>query len=221
MALPTLIYFAARGRAELIRLVCAEAGVEYAEHPVGQGTPPKDGRPTDFAALKASGELPFEQVPVWEEPDGFRVAQSLAVARYLAREHRLAGTTSREQALVDQALGGFDDFRAELRKVVTAAPADRAAAREELTTKIAPRWLGYYEKLLRANRGGAGFLVGDAVTVADLALWYLCELCVQNGLGAVEQRPLLNAYFGRIGALPRLAAYAASPQRHAFAPLPK
>jgi len=45
---PTLIYFATRGRAELIRLVLAEAGVEYAEHPVtvGKNSPPTAVRST-------------------------------------------------------------------------------------------------------------------------------------------------------------------------------
>lgn len=82
-----LIYFAARGRAELIRLVLAEAGVDYQEHVVGKGTPPVDGRPTDFAALKATGTLPFDAVPVWEEPSGLRLAQSGAIANTATRTH--------------------------------------------------------------------------------------------------------------------------------------
>ncbi len=222
MALPTLIYFAARGRAELTRLVLAEAGVEYQEHPVGHGTPPKDGRPTDFPALKATGDLPFEAVPVWEEPDGFRLAQSLAIVNYLARAHGLAGRTPKEQALVEQALGGFDDFRAEIRKVAVATLEQRPALREALATQVAPRWLGYYDRLLRANKDGTGFLVGDALTSADLALWYLCEVCIDNGFGAaVDKYPTLKAHFERIGKRPRIAAYLASPKRHAFLPLPK
>lgn len=219
---PTLIYFAARGRAELLRLILAEAGVEYTEHHVGKDTPPANGRPTDFTALKATGQLAFDAVPVWEEPDGFRLAQSLAIANHLARRHGLMGKTPREQAQVEQALGGFDDARAELRKLVTTTPEQRPALREELLTVIMPRWLGYFDRLLRANAGGATFLVGESLTSADLALWYLVELCVTNGFGpAVEKYPVLQAFFERIGKRPKLAAYLASPKRPPLMPMPK
>src|SRR5512146_1851605 len=105
MPRPTLIYFAARGRAELIRVVLAEAGVDYDEHPIGKGTPPVGGRPTDFQTLKDSGLLPFQAAPVWEEPDGFRLAQSMSIARYLAAKHGLAGKTPRDAAECDQMIG--------------------------------------------------------------------------------------------------------------------
>jgi glutathione S-transferase len=220
MPQPTLIYFPARGRAELIRLILAEAGVAYVEHPIGKDTPPLNGRPTDFAELKASGQLAFEAVPVWEEADGFRLAQSLAIANHLARQHGLMGKSPREQALVEQALGGYDDARAELRRLFSAAPEARAAVREELLSKGVPKWLGDFERLLQAN--GLGYLVGDVVTSADLALWYFVELCEGNGFGAaLEKTPLVRAHFERIGKRPNIAAYVASPKRYPFAPLPK
>ncbi len=192
MTKPTLIYFAARGRAELIRLVLAEAGVEYQEHPVGKGTPPVNGRPTDFAALKASGELPFEAVPVWEEPGGFRLAQSLAIVNHLGRAHGLGGRTPMEAARVDEWLGAFEDVRAELRKLTPMPAEQRGPFRAELRSSILPRWFGYLDRQLRANRGGAGFTVGEGITVADLALYYLLELVRDNGFGeAVDRYPAL------------------------------
>lgn len=222
MAAPTLFYFAARGRAELLRLILAEAGAEWQEHPIAKGTPPREGRPTDFAALKASGLLPFEQAPIWEEPDGFVLAQSHAIAYHLARTHGLHGKTLREQAQVEQALGGWEDARQELRKLATVPAEQRAALRQELAAATLPRWLGFFDRLLRANRGGAGFLVGEALTVADLALWYLLELVRDNGFGAATDRfPALAAFEQRIGARPRLAEYVRSARRPPLAPLPR
>ena len=61
MEKPTLIYFPARGRAEVIRLVLAEAGVEYQEHPVGKDSAPQQGRPTDFGNSSAQGRYPLRQ----------------------------------------------------------------------------------------------------------------------------------------------------------------
>ncbi len=221
MPKPTLIYFAARGRAELIRLVLAEAGVEYQEHPVGKGTPPANGRPTDFAALKASGDLPFEAVPVWEEPGGFRLAQSLAIVNHLGRTHGLGGRTPVDAARIDEWLGAIEDVRGELRKLTPMPAEQRGAFRAELKSSILPRWFGYLDRQLRANRGGAGFTVGEGITVADLALYYLLEMVRDNGFGeAVDRYPALVAFAQRIASRPRIAAYLASPARPKFAPLP-
>jgi glutathione S-transferase len=221
MSKPTLIYFAARGRAELIRLVLAEAAVDYQEHPVGRGTQPVNGRPTDFQALKATPLLPFGAVPVWEEPDGFVLAQSAAIASHVARRHHLHGKTEREAAQCEQLLGAYDDVRAELRKVASVAPEGRAALREELTSVFLPRWFGYFDRLLRQNPAGSGLVVGASLTIADLALWYLIELCQDNGFGAAAARfPALGVFANLVAQRPRIAEYVKSPRRHPFVPLP-
>jgi glutathione S-transferase len=220
MTTPTLIYFPARGRAELIRFVLVEAGVAWQEHPIGKDTPPLNGRPTDFTALKASGLLPFGAAPVWEE-DGLRLAQSLAIALHLARTHDLYGETGREHALVDQLLGAYDDIRMETRKLVTTPAEGRAALRKELVESTLPRWLGFLDTLLRQNHGGTGFFVGEKVTIADLAIFVLLEGIRDNKFGAAtDGYPALAAFEARIAARPRIAAYLASPTRHKFIPLP-
>src|SRR5262245_5653737 len=138
----TLVYFAARGRAEIIRLALAEAGVEWKDE-----TFPLD----DFPKLKASGRLPFQAVPIWEEDGGFRLAQSQAILQHVGRTHGLAGKTPQEQALVDQALGAVEDVRVEIRKLTSAPAEKRPEVRAELLTKTLPRWFGYLEALLGSN----------------------------------------------------------------------
>jgi glutathione S-transferase len=222
MSRPTLIYFAARGRAELIRLLLAEAAVDYQELPVGRGTPPLNGRPTDFQELKVSPLLPFGALPVWEEPDGFLLAQSAAIATHVARGHGLLGGTEREAALCEQMLGAFDDVRAELRKVAAAAPEGREALRGELAAAFLPRWFGYFERILKANPAGSGFMVGGSLTLADLALWYLVELCEGNGFGAAMAGcPAVAALARNVSQRPRIAEYVKSPRRYPFVPLPR
>jgi glutathione S-transferase len=213
MSLPKLVYFSARGRAELIRLILSEAGVGWEEENFGAGEV--------FAALKESGRLPFNAVPVWEEPDGFRLAQSVAIANHLARAYGLYGKTPREHALCDQMIGAFEDVRAELRKVAL-EPARRAELRAALESTVLPRWFSHLDRLLASNHGGEGFLVGDSITMADLALWYLLELSADNGFAATfADHPRLEQFARRIGARPRIAAYLSSPKRFPLLPLPK
>lgn len=222
MKKPTLIYFKARGRAEVIRLVLAEAGVAYDEHPIGKDLPLWNGKPTDFQALKDSGLLPFQAAPVWEDADGFRLAQSQAIARYVAASHGMGGKSVREQAQIDQLLGAVEDVRTELRRLAAGEPDKRPAIAAELTSTFLPRWMGFLDRTLATNHDGTGFAVGDSITVADLALYYLLELLRDNGFGApIDACPRLVAFARRIAGRPRIAAYLASPARPAFIPLPR
>ena len=208
MALPKLVYFKSRGRAEVIRLALAEAAVAYQEDAFSG--------PEAFTALKASGRLPFLAVPVWEE-DGFKLAQSVAILNHIGRAHGLRGKTPREEALVDQALGAVEDVRAELRKLPAAEPAKRPELRADLKATVLPRWFGMLEQLL----GGREYVAGDQVSVADFALWYVIEIARDNDFGsALADRPKLGAFFDRIAARPRIAAYLASPKRWALVKLP-
>ena len=56
-------------------------------------------------------DMPFGQVPVLEV-DGKVLAQSITIARYLAREHGLAGETSWDQAIADQYVDNLSDLAA-------------------------------------------------------------------------------------------------------------
>jgi glutathione S-transferase len=221
MSKPTLLYFPARGRAEVIRLILAEAGVDWQEHHVGKGTPPAGGRATDLPALEAEGVLPFGAVPVWEEP-GLRLAQSAAIANHLGRRHGLRGATPEEEARCDELLGAVDDVRAELRKLFTCPPEQRGAVRADLETKALPRWFARLERVYGPSLAATGFAAGPRLTVGDLALWYALEMARDNGFGtALGGCPRLQAFLGRIAERPRLAAYLASPRRPAFTPLPR
>jgi glutathione S-transferase len=215
---PTLIYFASRGRAEALRVILAEAGVDWDEHPIGRGTPPgPDGRPTDIPALQATGTMPFDAFPVYEEPDGFRLAQTLAIASYLGRTHNLHGSTPKEQALVEQMLLAIEtDVRPEFRKILIAEPDKRAAVLEEYKTKIQPRWLGLVERNVKGP-----FTLGDKLTVADLVLFYFLETQIDNKLdGALVKLPKLSALYEKVGARPNLAAYRKSSRRFPAVLLP-
>lgn len=59
-----------------------------------------------------------------------------------------------------------------------------------------------------------GFAVGPSLTVADLALFDLTDLYLTKyGDKLRLVYPVLTAHYDKVAALPRIAAYLASPQR--------
>lgn len=93
----SLTYFDGRGLGEIPRLLLHEAGVKF-----------EDRRLKDIAALKP--ELPFGQVPLYQEGD-FKLVQSQAIARYIARTHNLYGKDAHEAAQIDSVIDGVNDLR--------------------------------------------------------------------------------------------------------------
>merc|ERR1712087_324326 len=94
-----LTHYNARGRAETIRLVLAYAGKEFEDKRIA---------PEDMPSLKPS--LPFGQLPVLEV-DGDMIGQSMAIARYLASECGIAGSSGLVKAQVDEVVDVINDVQ--------------------------------------------------------------------------------------------------------------
>ena len=83
-----------------------------------------------------------------------------------------------------------------------------------------PKFLGYFERLLKDNPAGGEWLVGNAVSYVDLSMFQ-----VLAGLHyafpklmarLMKEHPKLAALHGRVQQLPRIKAYLASPRRMAY-----
>jgi glutathione S-transferase len=215
MALPRLTYFSSRGRAEPIRMLLAEAGVEYEEVNVGAFHPKE--YPEAFQKMKEAGQLAFDALPLWEEGDGLRLVQSHAIVRHLARTHGLYGASAHEAARCDMIMEGVLDARMEVMRLMATPPEKRAELRASLVESTLPRWLGYFERLV----GPSGFFAGSSVTCADLAVFSLLEMVSDNRMdAALAALPKLSAFKARIAERPRIAAWLASPKRFPVQLLP-
>merc|ERR1719270_2338491 len=150
------------GRAELARLILAQADVDYQDHRIEREQWPgmKPGTPM--------GQLPLLEV------DGVVLCQSMTIARYLARRYNLAGKDDIAAAEADQVIDACDDL-------VTIFSASRKATDEsqkaeilkELREKTVPSWLEMMEKLL-VSKGGEYF-AGGQLTWADLMIFNVQE----------------------------------------------
>ena len=84
-----LTYFNLRGRAELARLILAQAEVEYEDKRIQREEWPtlKQGKTHNIFHLpqnENNTDLPFGQLPALEI-DGKTISQSMTIARYLAK----------------------------------------------------------------------------------------------------------------------------------------
>jgi len=152
-----LSYFNARAVAEPIRLLLAYVKVPYDDVRVER---------EDWPKLKET--TPWGQMPVLEV-DGVQIAQSKAIARYIAKKHGVAGDTELEQAKLDELIDVLDDIRTE--SVKWWRESDEAKKAELLKTiegEVYPRYFNKFEALIKKN--GNGVLVGKKITYGDINL---------------------------------------------------
>ncbi|NXK37852.1 HPGDS synthase, partial [Piprites chloris] len=190
-----LTYFNLRGRAEISRYLFAYSGQKYEDHRIEAADWPKikPNQSDDFT-------LPMKKTLT--ELDGVIIHQSLAMARYLARESGLAGQTPVEQALADAIVDTIDDFMtlfpwAEKNQDV------RKKAFDDILTNKAPELLKDLDTFL----GDKNWLVGNSVTWADF-YWDVCSTTLLSCKpDLADKYPRLLALKERVQALPAIAAW--------------
>jgi glutathione S-transferase len=196
-----LTYFNARGRAEVSRLLLAQAGLAY-----------DDNRLTREQWLAKKPSAPFGQLPLLSV-DSKTFAQSHSIERYIARLGGLAGANSFEWALIDAVQQAIKDA---VPSFISAVSPFENKTEEEKVPKIAAffgpkgdwaKWTPYFNKALASNKGGAGWLVGSKVSYADISLYAWYEMVLKVNPSALTEYPLLASWYQRVVALPRIAAW--------------
>lgn len=191
----TLTYFNLMGRAEPIRLIFAQAGVNYKDHRIER---------SEWPAMK--DKMPFGQLPVLEM-DGKVLAQSHAIEKFLARMFGLDGKDDWESAKIDECIMGQEDL---LQKMVPWFREENEAKKIEIfkklvTDEINP-FLERYQKFLVDN--GTGYFVGTDLTYADLSLFHILSFMNTKLLpGHLKNYPRLDEFVTKIAALPNIKAW--------------
>jgi len=206
----TLSYFNARGRAEVARLLLAQAGLAY-----------DDVRLTREQWLAKKPTAPFGQLPLLTV-DSNTFAQSHAIERYIARLGGMAGSNSWEWAQIDSLQQAIKDA---VPAFISAVSPFENKTEEEKVPKIAAffgptgdwkKWTPFFNKSLAANKGGSGWLVGSKVSYADIALYAWYDNVLKVNPAALTDYPLLSAWFKRVAELPRIVQWVKSRPPTAF-----
>lgn len=200
MTTAKLTYFWGRGRAESTRWMLAATGIDFTNERVET--------PEALADLRASGKLPFDQIPLLEI-DGHCLSQSSAMTRYLARRGGMYGANDTDAMWCDLVAGVVADFaetamQAAFKPTAEAAVADLQAR----FAKFGPR----FEARIAAQ--GSGFIAAGSMTFADVllveALCSYLEWCPD----ILDDTPEVAALYQKVTAVPGVAAYLASDLRY-------
>jgi glutathione S-transferase len=83
-----------------------------------------------------------------------------------------------------------------------------------------PKFLGYFERILKSNAKGGDFIFGKKAAYVDLSLFQMIEglrYAFPKTMARLEpQHAKMVALHDRVKARPRIAAYLSSPRRLAF-----
>eukprot|EP01133_Synstelium_polycarpum_P018230 gene18230-21811_t len=191
MSVPTLIYFNGRGRAELVRYLFVLAGAKFNDVRVEF---------PEFSKPEYKATLPFGQLPVLDTEHG-RIAQSVAIARYVASQNNLYGSNDFEKAQVDSWVDSVQDLLTPFKT----AKDDEAKAKFHAET--APKFLSIYENHLK--KSGGQYFVGNKYSFADVAIFFGLENLIRfNDLpDFIKNYPTITGFFNKFESVPSIAEH--------------
>ena len=151
--------------------------------------------------------MPWGQVPILEF-DGKTIAQSTAIARFLARKYNLGGKDDYESAKCDELVDAIGDLKLEWKKYfLEQEPSRRVEIKKQLVEVHIAKYFGKFDKIVEGNPDGP-YLVGSSVTWADL--YVACYLeAVQRTVdeNILNDYKNLQALKGQVEALPQIKAW--------------
>lgn len=198
-----LHYFKGRGRAETTRWMLAVNQIVFDNVPIET--------PEALAALRATGKLPFDQMPLLEI-DGLNLSQSSAMIRYLARRGGYYGNSNADALWCDMIAGAVADF-AETALQAAFQPAIAVAV-----TNLQARFEKFGAKFeTRLVENGSGLCVGANLSFADVVLAEALGAYLDWCPDILDGTPLLSALYERVINEPGIAHYLHSAERYPVA----
>ena len=217
-----------QGRGEFVRLALEEAGAEYVD--VARGSKREGAGVAAMLRLlngKTIERPPF--APPFLRAGKLIIGQTANILLFLGDRHGLAPRTEAGRLWAHQLQLTISDLVAEVHDTHhpiagslyfedQRAEAQRRAA-DFLTTR-APKFLGYFERVLERNPAGDAHLAGARVSYPDLSLFQVVaglRYAFPRAMARLERTvPRVVALHNRVAERPRIAAYVASPRRLAF-----
>ncbi|KAK1217200.1 hypothetical protein PQX77_020153 [Marasmius sp. AFHP31] len=203
MSFGTLYTTPVQAKGKIVKAAAAFAGITL-DDPTGYVHFETNKTP-EFLA-----KFPHGKIPSLETSTGFKLFEGIPVARYIAaqsKNHNLLGATPEDAALIDQWIHlAESEIDANTELVMFQCKGVMAYSKPNHTFGLERqnRTLNTFEQHLKANT----FLVGERITLADLALAGILFRAVQFTLGAEERKkyPAIIRHLETIAGQPQLKA---------------
>ncbi|XP_050494751.1 hematopoietic prostaglandin D synthase-like [Bombus huntii] len=200
-----LIYFNARGRAEHIRYIFAYTGIEYTDERIPEELWPE-----------YKDSMPYKKLPVLEI-DGKPVAQSNAVARYLARKYDLMGKDEWDAMICDELVDTLGDLKQGeyiCYYRMEENPEKKEARKNQLLNETIPFYLTKFDQIIGKNKG---YIIPSTVQNKCIQTFFqttwadfVFAAALENyeymfGAPALDKYPALRALKKRIHRIPAIS----------------
>ncbi|UGQ45002.1 glutathione S-transferase [Massilia endophytica] len=223
---PYVLYYwpTIQGRGEFVRLALEEAGIPYAD--VARN---RKGMPALMASIDhAQPGTPSFAPPVLKAGD-LLIGQTASILLFLGARHGLAPRSEAGRLwcnqlqltiadIVNEAHDTHHPVSTNLYYEDQKKEAKKRA--QDFTSGRIPKYLGYFEQVVRNHAGRGRFAVGSRLTYVDLSLFQLVEglrYAFPKAMARLEpQWPELIALHDMVAERPNIAAYLASKRRIPF-----
>ena len=199
---PQILYFDIRGRAEPIRLLLEDIGVEYEDRQI---------TPEEWTDIKPT--TPFGRMPIYRD-DEVEIPETFAIMRYLGRKHDLLGPDESSRIRCDVTIESWRDY-GNRTAAVFGAKSDSEVARTIFIDEELPQCLAALEAFYAANTGQSYFWAGDSLTIADFAAFHLIEGVKIRFSELLSTYQGLSEFAAQFACRPRIQEYLNSPRRPA------
>jgi glutathione S-transferase len=216
-----------QGRGEFVRLALEQAGADYVD--VARGAGAGEGVEALIRGLKDKDAAHPPFAPPYLKDGDVTIGQTAAILLYLGPRLDLAPgdeagrlwTHQIQLTLADLVVEAHDTHHPVGVSLYYEDQKPEALRRaEEFRRARTPKFFGWLERILDRNPAGSGWLVGEALTYADLSAFQVVEglryAFPRAAAGALKAAPGLSALAARVRELPRIKAYLASNRRIAF-----
>lgn len=210
-----------QGRGEFVRLALEEAGIAYVDVARRKG-----GMPKLMASLDGDKvDHPSFAPPVLKVGE-LLIGQTANILQYLGTKHGLAPRSQEGRLWCNQLQLTIADIVAEAHDTHHPISTEkyyedqrkeaRARAKDFCAHRI-PKFLDYFEGVIRRNGARGGYAVGARLSYVDLSLYQLIDgllYAFPKTMGKLEPKyPGLWALHANIAARPNIAAYLQSKRR--------
>ncbi|PVD24751.1 hypothetical protein C0Q70_15236 [Pomacea canaliculata] len=189
--------------AQPIRLLLNYAGEEFEDVQYEQGDAPGYSRDA-WLKVKHTLGLDFPNLPYYIDGE-YKIIQSNAIIRYIARKHNLLGKTEHDRINVDITLENAMDFR---NGIVRMAYNPEYVNTLFMTIPQGKETIGSFEKWLSKNK----WFGGNEVTVADFPMYELLDQHRIMVPGILDEFPKITAFMKAFEELPAIKKYMSSPK---------